>query len=122
MQNKPNFLDAQMNINTVLTKDYENKRLRTRRENKPKTNPIKPNYFSNAVKYSLRPIRQAQDETPRHWQAGHASPTTTAIYAKTNNKARKRQVEALDEQEFWYTTAVERIYYKTCIDRDFIAK
>jgi integrase/recombinase XerD len=30
-------------------------------------------------------------------QAGHASPETTAIYAKTNNKARKRQVEALDE-------------------------
>jgi integrase len=29
-------------------------------------------------------------------QAGHASPTTTTIYAKTNNKARKRQVEALD--------------------------
>jgi len=29
-------------------------------------------------------------------QAGHASPTTTAIYAKTNNHARKRQVEALD--------------------------
>jgi len=31
-------------------------------------------------------------------QAGHASPTTTAIYAKTNNTARKRQVEALDEE------------------------
>ena len=30
-------------------------------------------------------------------QAGHSSPTTTAIYARTNNKARKRQVEALDE-------------------------
>ena len=30
-------------------------------------------------------------------QAGHANPTTTAIYAKTNSKARKRQVEALDE-------------------------
>ncbi|MDD5011818.1 MAG: site-specific integrase [Phycisphaerae bacterium] len=29
-------------------------------------------------------------------QAGHASPTTTAIYAKTNNKARKRQVDAID--------------------------
>jgi hypothetical protein len=27
-------------------------------------------------------------------QAGHARPTTTAIYAKTNSKARKRQVEA----------------------------
>lgn len=33
-------------------------------------------------------------------QAGHASPTTTAIYAKTNNKARKRQVQALDEEDF----------------------
>jgi integrase len=31
-------------------------------------------------------------------QAGHASPTTTAIYAKTNSTARKRQVEALDEE------------------------
>ena len=31
-------------------------------------------------------------------QAGHASPTTTAIYAKTNSKARKRQVEALDDK------------------------
>jgi len=30
-------------------------------------------------------------------QAGHASPTTTAIYAKTNSRARKRQVEALDD-------------------------
>ena len=32
-------------------------------------------------------------------QAGHASPTTTAIYAKTYNKSRKRQVEALDSSE-----------------------
>jgi site-specific recombinase XerC len=31
-------------------------------------------------------------------QAGHASPTTTAIYAKTNSKARRRQLEALDEE------------------------
>jgi len=32
-------------------------------------------------------------------QAGHASPTTTAIYAKTNSQARRRQVEALDEDD-----------------------
>jgi integrase/recombinase XerC len=32
-------------------------------------------------------------------QAGHASPTTTAIYARTNTRARRRQVEALDEDE-----------------------
>jgi len=30
-------------------------------------------------------------------QAGHASPTTTAIYAKTDSESRKRQVAALDD-------------------------
>ena len=34
-QNKPNLLDAQMNISSVLTKDYENERLCRRGENKP---------------------------------------------------------------------------------------
>ena len=28
MQNKPNLLNAQMNVNTVITEDYENERLR----------------------------------------------------------------------------------------------
>jgi len=35
MQNKPNLLNAQMNVNKVLTKDYENERLRRLGENKP---------------------------------------------------------------------------------------
>jgi len=35
MQNKPNFLNAQMNVSSVLTKDYENKRLCRRGKNKP---------------------------------------------------------------------------------------
>jgi len=35
MQNKPNFLNAQMNVNKVLTKDYENVRLHRRGKNKP---------------------------------------------------------------------------------------
>ncbi len=39
MQNKPNLLNAQMNVNTVTTKDYENKWLCTRGQNKPKTKP-----------------------------------------------------------------------------------
>jgi len=34
-QNKPNLLDAQMNISSVLTKDYENVPLCRRGENKP---------------------------------------------------------------------------------------
>ncbi len=41
-------------------------------------------------------IRFVQD------QAGHASPTATAIYAMTNNKAHKRHVRALDADHIEY--------------------
>jgi len=44
MQNKPNLLDTLMNVNKVLTKDYENVRLHRRRENKPNSKPIKANF------------------------------------------------------------------------------
>ncbi len=43
MQNKPNFQKSQMNVNKVLTKDYEKKTLSEHGKNKPKqsqTNPI----------------------------------------------------------------------------------
>ena len=49
MQNKANFQKSQMNVNKVLTKDYEKRTLGQRGKkqsqtnpNKPKTNPIKP--------------------------------------------------------------------------------
>ena len=35
MQNKPNLLDAQMNVSSILTKDYENEIAFGLRENKP---------------------------------------------------------------------------------------
>jgi len=43
MQNKPNLLNAQMNVNSVLTMDYVNIRLRSRFENKAKQTQFKPN-------------------------------------------------------------------------------
>ncbi len=43
MQNKPNFLDAQMNVKSIHTVVYENKSNWTLGENKPNSNPIKPN-------------------------------------------------------------------------------
>jgi len=43
MQNKPNLLDAQMNVSSILTRDYENISDWTLGENKPNSNPIKPN-------------------------------------------------------------------------------
>ncbi len=48
MQNEPNFEKAQMNVNKVLTKDYENKSDWTLGENEPKTNPIKANLHLTA--------------------------------------------------------------------------
>ncbi len=43
MQNKPNLLDAQMNVNPYNTKEYNNETAFRRGKNKPNSNPIKPN-------------------------------------------------------------------------------
>ena len=67
MQNKPNLLDSQMNIISVLTRGYENKSNWTLGENKPnsnpiqsQSNPIKPNFKAkqtqtNPIKPNFRP-------------------------------------------------------------------
>lgn len=46
--------------------------------------------------YGTRLYNVEQDLRFVQDQLGHASPTTTAIYAKTNAEARRRQLEALD--------------------------
>lgn len=46
--------------------------------------------------YGTRLYNVEQDLRFVQDQLGHASPTTTAIYAKTNAKARRRQLEALE--------------------------
>ncbi len=45
MQNKPNFLDAQMNATFVYTRDYEEKRPSSRPKNKANSKPDKPNWL-----------------------------------------------------------------------------
>jgi len=47
MQNKANFQKSQMNVNNVLTSNYENKTLGERGKNKPKTNPIQSQFKPN---------------------------------------------------------------------------
>ena len=48
MQNKPNLLNAEMNVNKVLTKDYDKMDTWWSGKNKPNSNPIqtqnKPNF------------------------------------------------------------------------------
>jgi hypothetical protein len=48
-QFKPNFKKAKMNVNTVLTKAYENKSNWAICENEPNTNPNKPNFKGNIM-------------------------------------------------------------------------
>ena len=48
MQNKPNFRKTKMNVNKVLAKDYENKRLCGRRQNKPNQNQF--SWFSFKIR------------------------------------------------------------------------
>jgi len=45
MQNKPNLPDNQMNITSVNTTNYEPQTMNHTNKNKPKTKPIKPNFF-----------------------------------------------------------------------------
>jgi hypothetical protein len=51
MQNKPNLRKSQVNVNKVLTRDYEQRTLGKRGKNKPNSNPIqsqfKPNQSQN---------------------------------------------------------------------------
>jgi len=44
IQNKPNLLDAQMNVNPYNKTNYENIANWTLGQNKPNTNPNKPNF------------------------------------------------------------------------------
>jgi len=54
MQNKPNFQDVQMNVSSILTKDYERNDIFAVPENKANTNPIKANqtqYKANQTQF-----------------------------------------------------------------------
>ena len=55
MQNKPNLLDAQMNVTKVLTRDYENISNWKLGENKANTKPIKPNFPNAKMNIALYP-------------------------------------------------------------------
>jgi len=53
MQNKPNFRKSQMNVNSLITMDYENISDWTLGENKPNSNPIKANFRKAKMNVNL---------------------------------------------------------------------
>jgi len=54
MQNKAKFRKSQMNVNKVLTKDYEKKTLSEHGKNKPNSNPIQTQ--SKPIQTQTKPI------------------------------------------------------------------
>ena len=46
MQNEPNFRKSQMNVNKVLTKDYEKRTLGQHGKNEPNTNPKRTQFIA----------------------------------------------------------------------------
>jgi len=60
--NKPNLLDDQMNVSTIITKDYENELVFKLQINEPNTNPNKPNFKAKKqVQFEIQrcsPVRQ----------------------------------------------------------------
>ena len=62
MQNKPNLLNTQMNVTSLITVDYENIADWTLGENKPNSKPIYP--YRRGIKPNLvrRPVRRSFSE------------------------------------------------------------
>ncbi len=65
MQNKPNFLNTLRNLTSIIKKVYTSFLLLGRRQNKAKTNPIKPNftnYFEPGIGFTRS---EAQRQEPK---------------------------------------------------------
>jgi len=75
MQNKPNLPKAQMNVNKVLTKDYENISDWTLGENKPNTKPIKANLLD--VKMNVTSVLTKDYENERFSRLRENKPNQT---------------------------------------------
>jgi len=94
MQNKPNLPDAQMSVNSILTKDYERNDIFAVPENKPNPTQIKPifkrmnvnfcatGYYESKPTFAVRKGRpnNPKVETTTAWSCG-ASPTLPLLCA-----------------------------------------
>jgi hypothetical protein len=77
MQNKANLLDEQMNVSSVITREYKNKSNWKLGENKANSNPIKPNLLDAKMNanpvltkdYENVPLRRRGQNKPKQTQS-----------------------------------------------------
>jgi hypothetical protein len=74
MQNKANFPDAQMNVNKVFTRDYENKTLGERGKNKANSKPNKANFQKAQI--FVTTTRTKDYENKSNWAICENKPNT----------------------------------------------
>jgi len=89
MQNEPNFPDAQMNVNKVLTRDYENIANFKLCENKANSKPIKAN-LPNA-QMNVNKALTKDYENKSNWALFENKPNSKPIQTQTKpiSKAKK---------------------------------
>ena len=86
MQNKANLPDAQMNVNKVLTKDYENIANWKVRKNKPNSKPNKANF--QKAKMNVTTFLTKEYENISNWTLFENKPNTKPIQTQTNPTCR----------------------------------
>ena len=64
MQNEPNFQKTKMNVTSIKASHYGNNRFPGRRQNEPKTNPIKANLRKNEPNLKLYSTDVSLDYRP----------------------------------------------------------
>jgi len=90
MQNKPNLLDAQMNVSSILTMDYENKINWTLGQNKPNSNPIKPNFQKAKMNANVFVTKDYENETAFRPQKNKPN-SNPILQGKSYNKSHKKR-------------------------------
>jgi len=63
LQNEPNFRKSQMNVNRVLTREYEKKTLGEHGKNEPKTNPKRTQTNPNEAKFKNAKMNPIQTQS-----------------------------------------------------------
>ncbi len=94
MQNEPNFPDDQMNVNKVLTKDYENKSNWTLGENEPKTNPNEANFQKAKINVNFYSTKDYENKL--NWALFENEPNTNPIQTQTKPISKAKNTAAYD--------------------------
>ena len=82
MQNKANFRKSQMNVNKVLTRDYEKKTLGERGKKQSQTNPNKANF--QKAKMNVNKVLTKDYENMSNWAICQNKPNSNPIRTQSN--------------------------------------